>query len=99
MNLTVEDYLEVKEKTGCNDTAAAILVLADAVRHSTTFSPSNAENFGHELALAMKEVLSSTQIQIVSESNAEIFGQELALALKDVLSSTQIQIVNESDRN
>ena len=70
MNLTVEEYFKVKSLTGCADTAVAILVLASAIRQSTTFSTSNAENFGHELYLALKAALSDSQIRIVNETEA-----------------------------
>ncbi len=67
MNPTVEDFQEIKGQAGCDDMSAAILVLAEAVRGGATFNRSNAENFGHELALAVKDVLSESQIRIVNE--------------------------------
>lgn len=67
MNSIVEDFLEIKEEALCDDTAAAIILLADAIRESGAFTISNAENFGHELAIALKNVLQESQIRIVNE--------------------------------
>jgi hypothetical protein len=66
MNATVEDYFEIKEQAQCSDTAAAIILLSEAIRESATFGRSNAENFGHELALALKNVLQESKIRIES---------------------------------
>ncbi len=63
----VEDFLEIKDEARVDDTTAAILLLAEAIRDSSTFRRSNAENFGHELALALKNVLSESKIRIVRE--------------------------------
>ena len=70
-SIIVEEFLEIKEQAGCDDTAAAVLVLAEAVRESTTFNRKNAENFGHELALALKDVLRESQVRIVNEGLIE----------------------------
>lgn len=67
IKILAEEFYEIRHHTGCNDTAAAILILADAIRDSATFSRSNAENFGHELALALKNVLSESTISVSGE--------------------------------
>lgn len=67
MTIIVEEFLEIKEQAGCDDIAAAILVLAESVRDSNTFNRRNAEKLGHELALALKNVLRESQVCIVNE--------------------------------
>jgi len=47
-----------------SETAGAILVLAASIERSGTFNRSNAENFGHELALALKHVFENSSISI-----------------------------------
>ena len=68
MRNLAEDYLEIKAELGCGDTAAAILLLAASIRDSGTFKSDNAQNFGHELACALKNVLEESKIQIVSRN-------------------------------
>jgi len=63
-NPTIEAYYEIKQRTDCNDVAAAILVLAQSIDGHTTFSRKGAENFGHELALALKNVLSESNLSV-----------------------------------
>jgi hypothetical protein len=67
-NDTARDFQEIQNELGCGDTAAAMLVLADAVRESVTFDRLSAENFGHELALALKNVLQESEIRVVSNN-------------------------------
>lgn len=38
-----------------NETAAALLVLAQVIQQKKVFDTSSAENFGHELAIALRE--------------------------------------------
>lgn len=64
MNDLIKSFESVKEELQVDDTTAALLVLAEAVRRSATFNPVNAENFGHELALALKNVLKDGAIRI-----------------------------------
>ena len=58
----IDQYIDIKERVGCNDIAAAILVLAENVEPA--FSRRGAENFGHELAMALKNVLQESQINV-----------------------------------
>jgi len=67
MNNIFAEYQEIKEELDCDDTAAAILVLAQAIQGSAAFSRSNAENFGHELAMALKNVLKESLIHVVTD--------------------------------
>jgi hypothetical protein len=64
-----EDYNYIKETVApISDTAAALLILAVYLNNSATFNRAGAENFGHELAMALKNVLQESQIRIVKES-------------------------------
>ena len=71
MKHIIADFEQFREDVECtgksgrlSDTAAAILVLACAIERSATFNPCNAENFGHELALALKNVLKNESFQV-----------------------------------
>lgn len=72
MNPILEDYLDFKSNGECGDTAAALLVVAKAIKESSTFSRANAENFGHELALALKNVLSESTFSVSLEVDGEV---------------------------
>jgi hypothetical protein len=50
----VLDYKYVVEKLDVSETTAALLVLAASVESAAPFGKYKAENFGHELALALK---------------------------------------------
>ena len=63
----IESFEYFKANLVCDDISAAILVLAESVKNSATFNRYNAELFGHELALAMKNVFNESQIRIVQE--------------------------------
>lgn len=56
---TVEIFEDIRDQASVDDTTAAILTLAAAIRdgNSKINSERNAENFGHELAIALKDVL------------------------------------------
>jgi hypothetical protein len=61
----LEDFEEVMLRGHLkSETAGAILVLAASIERNGTFNRSNAENFGHELALALKNVFENTSISI-----------------------------------
>lgn len=63
-----EDFLNFTADYEVPPTAAAILVLASAVREAGTFtSRKTSELFGHELAMALKDVLECSQVRIVRE--------------------------------
>ena len=64
MRETLDRFADVKHEVEIGDTAAAILVLCEAIKESATFSSSNAENFGHELAIALKHVLENERFQV-----------------------------------
>lgn len=73
------DFEEIKDRTGVGDTAAAILVLASAIRDSQTFNRAAAENFGHELALALKNVIEESVLEVSlinSEVDVNLFNPE-----------------------
>ena len=60
-----------------DDTAAAVLVLAMVMQEKHMFDGSSAENFGHELAIALKNVL--------SEGGSLSVNAEVAVPLLDPL--------------
>ena len=60
----LEDFNQIMERGLESETAAAILVLAASVERAGAFSPTNAENFGHELALALKHVFKHSSISV-----------------------------------
>ena len=61
---------EIEEKwnqaTGLADNhlAAAILVLAMTIEEKHVFDRSSGENFGHEIAVALKNVLAESTVQL-----------------------------------
>ena len=61
---TLDDFKWLMEEGVESETTAALLVLASSVERASVFSPSNAENFGHELALALKHVFEHSAINI-----------------------------------
>ena len=68
-----EDFHEVFEKTGArSEVAVALLVLASRIERASTFSASNAENFGHELACALKHVLERASFSVNGDIKAEV---------------------------
>jgi hypothetical protein len=68
-----EDFHEVFEKTGArSEVAAALLVLASRIDRASTFSASNAENFGHELACALKHVLDHASFNVNGDMKADV---------------------------
>jgi hypothetical protein len=78
------DFNEIKEKTGCDDVAAAILVLAKSVRDAAPFNQYNSQHFGHELACALKNVFENSEIKI-----SPTFGafDEIASAIREGVAS------------
>jgi len=56
----MDDFDTVKERWDINETAAA------------PFLPSNAERFGHELALALGEVLNTATVSVNANVDAEV---------------------------
>jgi hypothetical protein len=61
----LEDFEQVMQRGSLeSETAGAILVLAASIERTGTFSRSNAENFGHELALALKHVFEHSSISV-----------------------------------
>jgi len=61
----LEDFEEVMLRGHLkSETAGAILVLAASIERNGTFNRNNAENFGHELALALKNVFENSSISI-----------------------------------
>jgi hypothetical protein len=68
-----EDFYEVFEKTGArSEVAVALLVLASRIERASTFSASNAENFGHELACALKHVLDHASFNVNGDIKADV---------------------------
>ena len=55
-------FKQVKEELGIDDTSASILVLAGAV--GDMFSSHSLEQMSHELAMALKNVLKESEINI-----------------------------------
>lgn len=61
----LEDFAQVMERGHLeSETAGAILVLAASIERNGTFNRNNAENFGHELALALKHVFENSTISV-----------------------------------
>lgn len=61
----LEDFNEVMMRGHLeSETAGAILVLAASIERNGTFNRNNAENFGHELACALKHVFENSSISI-----------------------------------
>lgn len=61
----LEDFEQVMQRGHLeSETAGAILVLAASIERNATFNRNNAENFGHELALALKHVFENSSISI-----------------------------------
>lgn len=68
-----EDFHEVFEKAGArSEVAVALLVLASRIERASTFSASNAENFGHELACALKHVLGHASFNVNGDIKADL---------------------------
>ena len=68
-----EDFQEVYEKSGAkSDVAVALLVLASRIERASTFSVSNAENFGHELACALKNVFEHASFNVNGDIKADV---------------------------
>lgn len=68
-----EDFHEVFEKSGADsEVAVALLVLASRIERASTFSASNAENFGHELACALKHVLDHASFNVNGDIKADV---------------------------
>ena len=67
----MDDFDTVKERWDINETAAALLVLAASIQDAAPFLPSNAERFGHELALALGEVLHTATISVNANVDTE----------------------------
>lgn len=61
---TLDDFKWLMEEGVESETTAALLVLAASLERASVFSPNNAENFGHELALALKHVFEHSTINI-----------------------------------
>lgn len=62
MKSIIEDFEEAQEATD-DKIAAAILVLSKAIRDKRTIDVASGENFGHELALALKNALSESVVR------------------------------------
>ena len=60
MNIILSEFEEIRSTLGVADNTAALILLSYAIRDSATFNRLNAENFGHELALALKNVVSES---------------------------------------
>ena len=60
----LDDFKWLMDEGVESETTAALLVLASSVERASVFSPSNAENFGHELALALKHVFEYSTINV-----------------------------------
>ncbi len=68
-----EDFQEAYEKSGArSDVAVALLVLASRIQSASTFSESNAENFGHELACALKHALDHASFNVNGDIKADV---------------------------
>jgi hypothetical protein len=61
----VQRYINLREDLDITETGAAILVLAEAIEGAATFNRQNAENFGHELALALKAAMADGTLTVV----------------------------------
>jgi hypothetical protein len=68
-----DDYDELVKDYQVTSTAAAILILADAITSlgNCPFQPAMHE-FGHELALSLKNVLKESVIQTETEINGNL---------------------------
>lgn len=66
MNITevLEDFRQVMEGGARSEVAAAILVLANSVERAGTFGRLNSEDFGHELAMALKHVFEQSTVRL-----------------------------------
>lgn len=51
---------------GASDVAAAILTLANVIDRKKVLDTPSSENFGHELALALKNVLEEKQLSVIA---------------------------------
>jgi len=60
----LEDFRQVMEGGARSEVAAAILVLANSVERASTFGRLNSENFGHELAMALKHVFEQSTVRV-----------------------------------
>jgi hypothetical protein len=58
----IEQFKEVKEELGIDDTSASILVLASSI--GDIFCSGTLDDIGHELAMALKNVLKESKINI-----------------------------------
>jgi len=70
MKTIVQDYLEIKSEIKISDNAAAILILADIIQDlpKSGFGNLMAE-YGHNLAMALKNVIQESVISTNSEVN------------------------------
>ena len=60
----VHDFEYVVEKLGVSENAAALLVVAANISAAATFGKYKAENFGHELAMALKHVFERSTVRV-----------------------------------
>ena len=81
---TLLDFNQVMEEGLRSEVAGAILVLAASIERASTFSQSNAENFGHELALALKHVFEHSSISINGDMRTEV--EQLVTPITEVIS-------------
>jgi hypothetical protein len=70
MSIILEEFSEFQD-AGVPDTAAAILVLASVIDRKPMLDRQSGENFGHELAVALKNVLEEKSFQIHAEVNRD----------------------------
>lgn len=60
----LEDFRQVMKEGARSEVAASILVLANSVERASTFGPLNSEDFGHELAMALKHVFEHSTVKV-----------------------------------
>jgi hypothetical protein len=82
MDLTIRDFRDAVDELGCNQTAAAILVLADVISKSNLANIHGLE-LGHQFGCALKECFpTSFDVSLDFDSAAAL--QNAAEALNDL---------------
>jgi len=75
--MSIKDHwLDASELTE-DDTACAILTLASVINEKTLFDGASGANFGHELALALKNVAENSTHSISAEVGGIVEHQSL----------------------
>jgi hypothetical protein len=82
MDRTIRDFRDAVDELGCNQTAAAILVLADVIRNSNLANIHGLE-LGHQFGCALKECF-PTSFDVSLDYDAVGAIQNAAEALNDL---------------